>query len=56
MAKCKKCIHKTRRINAPKNPSDLEVTDDLWGEIREGVTWLMEQFLIDSLLQQKYLS
>jgi hypothetical protein len=39
-----------------KNPSDLEVTDDLWKESHEGVAWLIKQFFIDSLLQQKFLS
>lgn len=52
----KKVFTKRDGLMHPKSPSDLEVTDDSWGECHEGVTWLMEQFFIDSLLQQKYLS
>ena len=52
----KKVFTKRNGLMHPKNPSDLEVTDELWRESHEGVAWLMEQFFIDSLLQQKYLS
>ena len=52
----KNVFTKRNGLMHPKNPSDLEVTDELWRESHEGVAWLMEQFFIDSLLQQKYLS
>jgi hypothetical protein len=53
----KKLFTKSNGLMHPKNNSDLEVRDDLWSEIHEGVTWLMEHFFsFDSLLQQKYLS
>jgi hypothetical protein len=54
--KCQNVFTKRDELMHPKNPLDLEVTDDLWKDSHEGVTWLMEQFFIDSLLQQKYLS
>jgi hypothetical protein len=47
MEKHKNVIAKRNALMHPKTTSDLEVTDDLWNEIHEGVTWLMEQFFID---------
>jgi hypothetical protein len=53
----KKLFTKRNGLMHPKNPTDLEVTDDVWSEIHEGVTWLMEQFFsFYYLLHQKYLS
>lgn len=28
----------------PKKPSDLEIDDQLWAELRPGATWLVEQY------------
>ena len=39
----------------PKTPSDLEISGDLWIEMREGVMWLFEQlFNFFSLLEEKH--
>lgn len=39
----------------PKSPADLEISDDLWTELRDDVTWLIEQFFnVMSALQKKY--
>ena len=48
-------LGKRHLLMHPKTPADLEVSDDLWGEMRDDVTWLMEQlFKFFSLLQQKH--
>jgi hypothetical protein len=40
----KTLFRKRDELMHPKTPSSLEVTDDLWNESYECVTWLMEQF------------
>jgi hypothetical protein len=48
-------LSKRHLLMHPKTPPDLEIPDDLWKEIREDVTWLLEQlFNVFSLLQQKH--
>lgn len=48
-------LGKRHLLMHPKTPTELEVPDDLWKEIRESVTWLMEQlFNFFSLLQRKH--
>ena len=39
----------------PKSPADLQISDDLWDELRGDVTWLIEQlFNFISALQKKH--
>jgi hypothetical protein len=39
----------------PKCPADLEIPDDLWDELREDVTWMIERlFDFIALLQKKH--
>ena len=53
--RAQRVLHKRHLLMHPKTPIDLEVPDDLWNEIRDGVTWLMEQFFnFLFLLQQKH--
>lgn len=48
-------LGKRHLLMHPKTASDLEVSADQWKEIREDVTWLMEQlFNFFALLQQKH--
>lgn len=48
-------LEKRHLLMHPKTPSDLELPDDQWNEIREGVTWLMGQlFNFFSLLHAKH--
>ena len=48
-------LEKRHRLMHPKVPSDLEVPDALWSELRASVTWLMKQlFDFFSLAQAKY--
>lgn len=42
--RAQKILNKRHLLMHPKTPIDLEVPDDLWNEIRDGVTWLIEQF------------
>lgn len=53
--RAQRVLDKRHLLMHPKAPSDLEVPDQLWLEIREDVTWLMEQlFNVFTLLQQKH--
>lgn len=39
----------------PTKPSDLEIRDELWVELREGIIWLLKQlFDFDALMQAKH--
>ncbi|MGZ5526767.1 MAG: hypothetical protein ACXWFF_17305 [Methylomonas sp.] len=39
----------------PKTPDDLEISNELWSELREDITWLVEQlFNFISALQAKH--
>lgn len=37
-------LEKRHLLMHPKTPADLEVSDQLWSELREDVTWLFKQF------------
>lgn len=53
--RARKVFIKRNLLMHPKTPSDLEVPDNLWSEIRDGVIWLMEKFFnFTSSLEQKY--
>ena len=53
--RAQRVLHKRHFLMHPKTPIDLEVPDDLWNEIHDGITWLTEQFFsFLSLLQQKH--
>lgn len=48
-------LTKRHLLMHPKTPADLEVPEDLWNELRDGVAWMMEQlFNFFSLLKQKH--
>ena len=48
-------LRKRHLLMHPKIPADLEITNELWSELRDDVAWLMEQlFNVFSLLQQKH--
>jgi hypothetical protein len=53
--RAQKVLSKRHLLMHPKTPVDLQVSDDLWEEIREDVAWLFGQlFNFFSLLQKKY--
>lgn len=48
-------LRKRNCIMHPKTPEDLEISDELWTELREGVLWLFRQFFdFFALLKEKY--
>ena len=48
-------LGKRHLLMHPKTPTDIDVPDDLWNEMRGDITWIMEQFFnFFSLLQQKH--
>ena len=48
-------LSKRHLLMHPKTLTDLDVPDELWNQMRDDVTWLMEQiFNVFSLLLQKY--
>ena len=53
--RAQRVLGKRHLLMHPKTTDDLEVSEDLWQEIREDVAWLFEQlFNIFSLLQKKH--
>lgn len=43
------------RLMHPKTPADLEISSELWLELRDDVTWLVEQFFnLIAALQAKH--
>ena len=52
--RAQRLLNKRHLLMHPKTPIDLEVPDDQWNEIRDGVVWLIKQFSsFLSLLEQK---
>jgi hypothetical protein len=48
-------LSKRHLLMHPKTSGDLEVSDEIWNEMRDDIAWLMEQlFNFFSLLQEKY--
>jgi hypothetical protein len=53
--RAQKVLLKRHLLMHPKVPSDLEISDEAWSEIREDVLWIYEQlFSFFSLVQEKY--
>lgn len=53
--RAQRVLAKRHLLMHPQTPADLEISDDLWIEMREDVTWLFEQlFNFLSLLEKKY--
>lgn len=51
----KRVFKKRDILMHPKTPADLEISDDLYNQIRDDVAWLMEQlFKFISLLELKH--
>ncbi len=54
-SKAQRMMLKRHSLMHPKTLTDLEISDELWIELHDGATWLIEQMLnIPSLLQKKY--
>ena len=48
-------LRKRHGLMHPKTPEDLEISDELWTELREDVMWLFKQFFdFFALLKEKY--
>lgn len=53
--RAQRVLTKRHLLMHPKTPGDLEISDDLWTELREDVTWLFEQlFNFLTLLEKKH--
>ncbi len=53
--RAQRVLTKRHLLMHPKTPSDLEISDDLWTELREDVAWLFEQlFNFLTLLKKKH--
>lgn len=53
--RAQRVLTKRHLLMHPKAPSDLELPDDLWRELREDVTWLFAQlFSFLTLLEKKH--
>jgi hypothetical protein len=53
-SRAQRIFRKRNSLMHPTTPSDLAVADELWGEIREDVTWLLKQFMdFFALLHEK---
>ncbi|MBU0602970.1 MAG: hypothetical protein KKD25_11300 [Gammaproteobacteria bacterium] len=53
--RAKRVLKKRHLLMHPKTPSDLDIPDELWNELRADVIWLLEQlFNFISALQTKH--
>ncbi|WP_374339557.1 hypothetical protein [Methyloversatilis sp.] len=53
--RAQRILEKRHLLMHPKTPDDLEVPDALWSELRDDVTWVVEQlFNFISALQKKH--
>ena len=53
--RAQRVLNKRHLLMHPKTSADLHISDELWKEIREDVSWLFEQlFNFFSLLQRKH--
>lgn len=53
--RAQRVLAKRHLLMHPKCPADLHISDDLWNELRDDVTWLIEQlFDFISALQKKH--
>jgi hypothetical protein len=54
-SRAQRVLEKRHLLMHPKTPSDLQISDGLWDELRCDVTWLIEQlFSFFSALEKKY--
>lgn len=54
-SRAQRVLAKRHLLMHPKTPTDLEITDALWSELHNDVTWLVEQlFNFISALQRKH--
>ncbi len=42
--RARRVLNKRHLLMHPKTPADLEISNELWFELRDDVTWLVEQF------------
>jgi hypothetical protein len=53
--RAKRVLQKRHLLMHPKSTDDLDISDDLWKELREDATWMIKQFFdFISAMQQKY--
>jgi hypothetical protein len=53
--RAQRVLAKRHLLMHPKSPADLEISDAVWSELREDVTWLVEQlFNFIAALQRKH--
>ncbi len=53
--RAQRILAKRHLLMHPKTPADLNISDELWYELRDDVTWLIEQlFNFISALDKKY--
>jgi hypothetical protein len=53
--RARRVLEKRHLLMHPKNPEDLNISDELWKELQEDATWLIKQFFdFISAMQQKY--
>lgn len=53
--RAQRVLAKRHLLMHPKTPSDLDVPDELWNELRQDTSWLVEQlFNFIAALQQKH--
>ncbi|WP_160167685.1 hypothetical protein [Methylomonas sp. MK1] len=53
--RAQRILEKRHLLMHPKSPSDLNIPDDIWEELREDVTWLIERFFNSmSALEEKH--
>lgn len=54
-SRAKRVLKKRHLLMHPKKPVDLEIPESLWNELRNGITWLIEQlFNFTAMLQKKH--
>lgn len=54
-ARAQRVLEKRHLLMHPKTPTDLQISDELWNELRDDVTWLIEQlFNFMSALKKKH--
>lgn len=54
-SRAKRVLEKRHLLMHPKNSEDLNISDELWKELREDAIWLIKQFFdFIAAMQQKY--
>ncbi len=53
--RARRVLERRHLLMHPKTPADLEITNELWSELKEGIAWLVEQiFNFIAALQAKH--